>query len=566
MAAASNYVSVSRRPPDVEDYIDMMRRYRSWIIGPAFAGIVISVVAAFLAPDMYRSQAVMRIAPQKVSERLVPSEVSQHMAERLNQMEQDILSRGALTALINNPSLDLYKKEKLQQPIEDIVQDMRTKHIQIRILNSAGADLGGRMASAFSISFEYPDRYRAKQVVDLLVTKFMDQNVTVLRNNNHLTAVFLDDELKSAADKMNELSQKITKFKIDNQGKLPEQAQANITMMNSLQQQLSTEAEGLNRATNEKLMQESHLNGLQNDLAFQSQRLEDTVLSGGGSPMTVRNQRLVDLERNLSELQVGLSEARKLYRDDYPPIKNLVAKIENLQKQKADLEASDRLANASAPAPAQPTAIRVTNPQVAERMEALRNQIATVKTSLATIGSEIQARQTRIAELNRRVADYQARIEAAPLNEQQYAQLMGDYQNAKQQYDDFTRRKGQSDTAENMTEHQAGESLEVLDPASLPEQSFEPNRPMWVGLGTVVGLLVGLALAAGKEMKDTSLKNLKDVRAYTNLPVLSSIPLLENALLVRRKRRLFWLAWSTAFIVGSIAITGAMYYHFYGRA
>jgi hypothetical protein len=44
-------------------------------------------------------------------------------------------------------------------------------------------------------------------------------------------------------------------------------------------------------------------------------------------------------------------------------------------------------------------------------------------------------------------------------------------------------------------------------------------------------------LAAAKEVKDASLKNLKDVRAYTNLPVLSSIPLLENALLVRRKRR-----------------------------
>ena len=44
MAAADNYANVSRRPPDVEDYIDMLRRYRSWIIGPTFAGLVIAVV------------------------------------------------------------------------------------------------------------------------------------------------------------------------------------------------------------------------------------------------------------------------------------------------------------------------------------------------------------------------------------------------------------------------------------------------------------------------------------------------------------------------------------------
>jgi len=61
-------------------------------------------------------------------------------------------------------------------------------------------------------------------------------------------------------------------------------------------------------------------------------------------------------------------------------------------------------------------------------------------------------------------------------------------------------------------------------------------------MGAGIGLMLGIVLAGVKEMKNTSLKNLKDVRVYTNLPVLSSIPLLENALLVRRKRRLTWLA------------------------
>ena len=75
---------------------------------------------------------------------------------------------------------------------------------------------------------------------------------------------------------------------------------------------------------------------------------------------------------------------------------------------------------------------------------------------------------------------------------------------------------------------------------------------------------IGLMLAAAQEVRNTSLKNLKDVRAYTNLPVLSSIPLLENALLVRRKRRLVWLAWSSAVIVGFMLMTGSMYYHLTG--
>jgi uncharacterized protein involved in exopolysaccharide biosynthesis len=65
-----NYISVTRRAPDVEDYIDMMRRYRSWIIGPMFAGMVVSVVVAFMWDDTYRSSAMIKIAPQQISERL----------------------------------------------------------------------------------------------------------------------------------------------------------------------------------------------------------------------------------------------------------------------------------------------------------------------------------------------------------------------------------------------------------------------------------------------------------------------------------------------------------------
>ena len=62
MATAPNFVTVSRRPPDVEDYIDMLRRYRSWLIGPMFAGLVIAVVVAFLWPGIYLGALVLLFA------------------------------------------------------------------------------------------------------------------------------------------------------------------------------------------------------------------------------------------------------------------------------------------------------------------------------------------------------------------------------------------------------------------------------------------------------------------------------------------------------------------------
>src|SRR5260370_35339162 len=243
MAAPQNFVSVSRRPPDVEYYIDMFRRYRSWIIGPTFAGLVIAVVVAFLYPDTYVSTAIMRITPQQISSSLVPTVPNMQIQQRLTQMQGEILSRQSLGDLILRPSLDLYKREPKRLAIEDIIQEMRPK-IHIQPIEVAGQ---GRVASAFAISFSYTDRFKAQAVVGALVTKFTEQNVTVQRNSAALTTDFLNGELKTARDRMVALESAITKFKAENLGRLPEQFQANVAALQSLQMQLSNANESLIR-------------------------------------------------------------------------------------------------------------------------------------------------------------------------------------------------------------------------------------------------------------------------------------------------------------------------------
>src|SRR5215469_2037564 len=125
MALPQSYVSVSRRPPDIEDYIDMLRRHRAWIIGPMFAGLVVATVVAFLWPDTFVSRATLRITPQRVSERLVPAEFTTQVTQRLNEMEQEILSRHTLEGIITDPTLNLYPRQRAQRPMEDVVSDMR---------------------------------------------------------------------------------------------------------------------------------------------------------------------------------------------------------------------------------------------------------------------------------------------------------------------------------------------------------------------------------------------------------------------------------------------------------
>src|ERR1019366_3348669 len=243
MAAAQNFISVTRRPPDVEDYIDMLRRYRSWLIGPMFLGLVVAVVVAFMWPDTYVSTAVMRITPQQISDRLVPTIANLQMQQRLQSMQQEILSRGSLSALIQKPALNLYPKERARYPMEDVIQDMKNKYIRLQLQT---VDVRGG-ASALTISFSYPDRFKAQAVVNELVSKFMDQNIQVQKKNADMTSTFLNDEMKQAKERMDTLERAVMKFKTDNIGRLPEQFQANVAQLNTSQMMVSQANEAISR-------------------------------------------------------------------------------------------------------------------------------------------------------------------------------------------------------------------------------------------------------------------------------------------------------------------------------
>jgi succinoglycan biosynthesis transport protein ExoP len=554
MSPAQNFEGVSRRPPDIEDYIDMLRRYRSWVVGPMFLGLVIAVVAGFLQPDTYVSYATMRIAPPQVSEKLLPSVMNtSQLAERLTQLETEILSRNVLADIIQKPSLDLYKKDMKKYPMEDIVERMKTRDIRFMPLNAQG---DRRLATAFQISFRYTDKYKAAAVVRELVGRFESMNTTVLHSSAQMTNTFLSDEKSKAKDRMDKLSAAITKFEVENQGRLPQQAQQNTSAMLQLQMQILSLSSTINRDQQDKLQISTELENVRSEVTYLSSNLEQVV--PGVGPSSLKNEKLANLSKEISGKRAILASARKTLGDKYPDIARMQAEIDSLESDEADLQRQEL---------AQPTTTggtpsrTVINPQMEKQLRDYQARQKSLQSALASKTLEIEEATSARAQLQKDASGYQKRIDDAPLNEQQYAQLRSDFEMAKTSYEEMVKRQQVSETSQNLEEHKAGENLELLDPATVPEKAVDPNRLAWAGIGTFGGLAFGLMLAAAKEVKNTALKNLKDVRAYSNMPVLSSIPLLENALLVRRKRRLVWLAWSSAIIIGVTLMSGSFYYY-----
>jgi peptidoglycan/LPS O-acetylase OafA/YrhL len=110
-----------------------------------------------------------------------------------------------------------------------------------------------------------------------------------------------------------------------------------------------------------------------------------------------------------------------------------------------------------------------------------------------------------------------------------------------------------------------GETLELLDAPSTPVAPTKPQRAMIIPIGFVAGLALGGILVALREVKDTSLKNLKDARLYTQLSILGSIPLLENDVVVQRRKQVLWVGWATATILGLAIMAGSVAHYYWGR-
>jgi succinoglycan biosynthesis transport protein ExoP len=551
MAAPQPFVSVSRRPPDVEDYIDILRRHRSWVIGPTFAGLVISVVVAFFLPDVFVCSAAMQIRPGAVSNDLMPSAMSGKMAQRLQELSLEILARDNLITLIQNPKLNLYPKERQRYSVEDVAEDTFRKHVHIVQYETANGAAGSQ---AFHISFEYPDRYVARLLVVELISEFTNKNLVFQQNTSNITSTFFDDLVKTAKDKMEQKQVDLANFTSENQGRLPENFSGNMVEVTTRQQTITN----LNQRVSDERQRQSILESeLSNNKNLQSQAEQNMNTVINTPNQQVKNQNLINLESDINKKQQECVALERRYQPEYPDVQSCHDQVKALQDKKEEIANAD-------PTPVQSGggSKTVVNNAVAQQLNQLRAEENSIRSKITASVMQQTSLEKQLAAQSKDLQDAQAKINASPQVIQKYNQLSNDLKMAQDDYKELSTKKGTAGTQKEMEDHRAGETLEILEQPITPEKAASPVRPAIVGIGTIIGLIVGVALAGGKEVKNTSLKNLKDVRAYTNLPVLSSIPLLENALLVRRKRRLSWLAWSSALIVGTILMSGAMYYHY----
>jgi polysaccharide chain length determinant protein (PEP-CTERM system associated) len=502
-----------------EDFLRIAWR-RKWLIAIPFALIASATTAwTFFLPNVYRSQTLIMVVPQRVPETYVQSTVTMRIEDRLQAISQQILSRPRLERIIDE--FNLYPEQRRIVLMEDIVARMRSE-IDPQIVRG----------DAFRISYVYGDPRTAMRVVERLASLFIEEN---LRDREVLaegTNQFLEAQLEDARKRLIDQEKKLADYRLRHASEMPDHLEAHLQAQHNAEMQVQA-------LVNQLSIDHDRRRNLERQIAELSEPLPpETIVpvtrSAGDAPPATATEELAAARSGLAALQLRLTPEHP----DVIRAKRLIAELE----VKAAAESS-RASGRDAPIAAAP----------AER--ARLNRLNDLRKDLESLNQDIARTEEREKRLHSTIDTYQERIQAIPLRETELSELTRDYNTISQLYQGLLQRHESAKIAANLERRQQGEQFKVIEPAHLPERPYSPNRLQLNAMGAALGLAIGLALAALLEYFDTSMRSEEDVLIALAVPVVALIPHVRGIedLQVRRRRVLLWGGAAVATILMSVA-------------
>lgn len=470
------------RTIDLEQYLVILNRWKYLIIFSTLAGLIGGYVVLKNTPKMYSSEILILVEPPKVTGD-VGGNPWGSTENRLQLIRQQIMSRSLLEPVLKE--FGLYGGS-----FESSLEQFRSKLLVSTALSATGKE---RNIISFTIGFQHRNPQTAMEVVNRLAAIFMERNEAVRRERIEGTSAFLDSELTRLRDVLERQEGVIADFRTRYMGELPDQLGNNLGALQRYREELKAADEELRASLERKASWER--------LIAQG-KVRDT-LSG----------RLQELRRTLAQLSAS-------FKDTYPD-------VQLLRREIAVIEERIKVHGPNAPFNLEVIAAAATESidgGIDGRIEELKIVIETLRTRKAT--------------LERRIADFQARVDVAPQREQELIVLLRDYENLKANYQALLDRKLNATLATNLEEGAMGETFRVLDPAYLPTTPISPIPEKIIGAGVAVGLACGLGIILLFEMNDTTCRRVEDVAAIAGVPVLAMIPDLTRETKTAGRRRM----------------------------
>jgi len=510
-----------------EDILEIAWRHRWQLVVPLVVISIATMVWSQRLPDRYRSQAVVLIVPPRVPQNYVRPTVTRGLQDRLEGMRQEILSRTRLERIITE--FDLYPALRSRALMDTVVARM----VDDIGLNVAAARARRADPNSFTVSYESQNPRTAVLVADRLASLFVQANIENRTVQADATTQFLQSQLDEARRKLQEHEARFESFRRANAGRLPSEVESNLHVMTTAQEQVQAINASINQDRDRQLVIERTI---ADELALGAVAVATPTRDAPAVPQSPAVE-LAAARTSLAALELKL-------RPEHPDVRNLKRRISELERR------------AAAEALQQPISDGVPNQPIGVTDLARQKRLAGLRAEFESLDRRIASKREQVEQHQRMSADYQARVQAAPMLETQLTQLTRDYESLQATYTSLLLKSQDATLSANMEESQVGEQFRIVDSARLPEVPTSPDRLSINLIGTLGGLFLGLVWVALLEYRDQSLRTEDDVVTTLSLPVLALVPTMVTRVerQKRKRRRLLLASSGAAFALVCLAV------------
>jgi polysaccharide biosynthesis transport protein len=472
------------------DYLSAANRRKWWFIMPLITCLVLGAAVLAVWPKKYLSKAAIGMQSPTLSAELLRGVSSMDPAERHRAVQQLLLSPTVLERVIREEQINPSK------PAADValwLRDNLAKNIEVPpTLGLNGRPDPTRGIDLFYIGYTDKDAVRAQRITNRVANVFVEENSKFLQHRAENSADTLEQQKGVSLARLNELENKLRAKKQNYVGRLPDQISANVQMANGARSQFESISMQLRTEQDRLSLIESQIDQMRQGVGAQA------MTTAGINAAQSGEKRVADLEQELAS-------ARALgYKDKHPEVERLQAEI---KQARADLSAS-----------------KMQTPT--NRDEMLKaDPIFRAKLSERDLAKlRVRELQAASGSAHRQIGEYQSRVEAAPVVEQELTSLQRDYDAEKGRYAEITTRLNTARAAEDVARKHGGERFSVLYPATLPAKPIEPQPLRVMVLALAAGLVLGIGAAFGREFLDRSVYDSRALQSEFEVPVLGEIP------------------------------------------
>jgi polysaccharide chain length determinant protein (PEP-CTERM system associated) len=480
---------MEERPFHPLDYLTVLQRRKWWLIVPIVASLAVGLVALKVLPKEFRSHAKIGVAAPTLSNDLLRGLSSLDAVERQRAVSQHLLGTTVLERVMRE-----------EQVLPDARPEDRAAWLRNRVTIEVEAPFGvstraaDRGFDSFKLGFKDSEPARTQQIANKLARVFVEENSKYTTARAELTADVLGEQLKQSQDRLTELEGQLSAKKQKHMGRLPSMMDANLSMANGARLQLESISQQLRMEQQQLSLVESQL-----------QQMRQGV---GTAPLTsTATVAIQSTQGRLNLLQQQLTQARANgWTDKHPEVMTLQ---EEIKQARAELTGMKQDGNHSEELKSDPIYVQ----KLAER-----------DATMARLRSLRQGADQARAQ----ISQFQSRVEAAPIVEQDLSSVQRDYDLERLRYADLKTKYDTALMQGNVARNQGVERFTILYAAGPAELISAPGYQV-LALALIVGLVLGATLLIGREFLDRSVHDTRDLQSEFEIPVLGEIPRIQGA-------------------------------------